>query len=202
MTSRAGKMLPREFFRRPTLEVAHELIGKILEVRRNGVSLSGRIVEAEAYIGEDDPACHARFGKTGRNAVMYGDAGHIYVYFIYGMYYMLNFVTEPEGMPAAVLIRALEPLSGLETMKKRRGITNLRQLTNGPGKLCQALALTTADTGQDLFRAALHVSDDGFRPSEIVESTRIGIKEGTDLPWRFFDAANKFVSTRRVPSAV
>jgi DNA-3-methyladenine glycosylase len=178
------------------------LVGKIIKLTRNRVELSGRIVETEAYIGEDDPACHARFGRTDRNAVMYGDAGFVYVYFIYGMYHMLNFVTEAEGSPAAVLIRALEPISGLEDMRKRRGAVDAHQLTSGPGKLCQALAITTADTGRDLLEEKLHLVSDGHLPAEIVVTPRIGIRAGNELPWRFYDADNTFVSVKRVPKLV
>ncbi len=190
-------MLPREFFLRPTLDVARDLLGKILRIERDGTSLSGRIVETEAYIGEDDPACHARFGKTERNAVMYGDGGSVYVYFIYGMYHMLNFVTEPAGFPAAVLIRALEPLTGLDTMKKRRGTNDLGNLTNGPGKLCQAFGITTADTCRDLQSDQFHVADDGTLPGEVITSTRIGIKAGNELPWRFLDGTSRHISVRK-----
>ena len=187
------KRLSREFFERPTLEVARDLPGKIFIDQRNQ-ELGGRIVEVEAYIGRDDPACHARFGKTDRNAVMFGPGGFTYIYFIYGMYDMLNFVTEAEGTPAAVLIRALEPLSGIDVMKKNRGISKIINLTNGPGKLCRAFGLTTAQSGYDLIRGKLFVADDGYKPEHIVDSPRIGIKEGTNRHWRFYIDGNKFVS--------
>ncbi len=187
------RRLTREFFRQPTLEVAPALIGKCLVVKRNGRKLSGRIVETEAYIGEDDPACHARFGRTERNAVMFGDAGVLYVYFIYGMYDMLNFVTEPKGHPAAVLIRALEPLEGLDVMTRNRGVQDRRRLTSGPGMLCQALAIDTADTGKSLFGREFAVIDEGVAPT-IRQTSRIGISDGHDLLWRFYDAESKFVS--------
>lgn len=202
MTSDGFGKLPRQFFRRPTLEVAHDLIGKVINLRRNRIDLSGRIVETEAYIGEDDPACHARFGKTARNAVMYGDAGYVYVYFIYGMYHMLNFVTESNDQPAAVLIRALEPLTGLGAMQKRRGVTDVHQLTSGPGKLCQAMAITTVDTGVDLAGDRFHVADDGFIAEKIITTPRIGVRAGGDRPWRFYDANSSFVSVKRVPRPV
>jgi DNA-3-methyladenine glycosylase len=187
------RRLARDFFRQPTLEVARALIGKRFVVRRNGEKLSGRIVETEAYIGEDDPACHARFGRTERNAVMFGDAGVLYVYFIYGMYNMLNFVTEPKGCPAAVLIRALEPLDGIDVMMRNRSVQDRRRLTSGPGMLCRALAISTTDTGKSLFGREFAVIDEGIAPP-IRQTSRIGISDGHDLLWRFYDAESKFVS--------
>ncbi len=190
------KKLPREFFRRPTLKVAAELIGKVLVVNRNGRRMSGRIVECEAYIGEDDPACHARFGPTSRSAIMYGDAGYLYVYFIYGMYDMLNIVTEPTGRPAAILIRALEPIDGIEFMQENRGVQGHQRLTSGPGKLCRALAITTQDTGASVTGREFQVIDDGYRPRRVATSPRIGIGAGHDLLWRFYDAQSTFVSRK------
>lgn len=185
--------LTRHFFEHPTLDTARNLLGKVFFDRRTH-HLSGRIVEVEAYIGRDDPDCHARFGQTERNAVMFGPGGVTYVYFIYGMYDMLNFVTEPAGRPAAVLIRALEPLSGLEIMRKNRGIENIINLTNGPGKLCRAFGLTTKDSGIDLTGSKLFVADDGYKVEHICESSRIGIKVGQNRKWRFYIAGNKYVS--------
>ncbi len=158
--------------------------------------MSGRIVEVEAYIGENDPACHARFGQTGRNSVMYGDGGYLYVYFIYGMYHMLNFVTEKKGIPAAVLIRALEPLEGIEGMKVRRGTNDLRQLCSGPGKLCKAFDLNVSDTGASATGPAFFVLDDGEVPAKIDASPRVGIRQGRDLLWRFYDNESNFVSRK------
>ncbi len=191
------RRLTRGFFRQPTLEVARALIGKRFVINRAGKKLSGRIVETEAYIGEDDPACHARFGRTGRNAVMFGDAGVLYVYFIYGMYDMLNFVTEPKGSPAAVLIRALEPLEGIDVMMRNRGVDDRHRLTSGPGMLCRALAIDTADTGRSLFGREFAVIDDGSSSPSIRQTSRIGISDGHDLLWRFYDAESKFVSRYR-----
>lgn len=185
--------LNRDFYLRPTLEVASALLGKVF-VYRDEQDLRGRIVEVEAYIGQDDPACHARFGKTARNAVMFGPGGFTYVYFIYGMYDMLNFVCEREGFPAACLVRALEPLEGIEFMKKRRGSDDPIKLTNGPGKLTQALGLSVAQSGLDLVSEEICVVDDGFVPEKIGRSPRIGIKTGLELNWRFFIEGNKFVS--------
>lgn len=196
MTSKKGmnSKLGRDFYLQPTLTVAAALIGKEFVFIRNRKKLSGRIVETEAYIGESDPACHARFGKTKRNAIMYGEGGHIYVYFVYGMYNMLNFVTEQEGFPAAVLIRALEPLAGIELMKQRRKVKDVFKLTSGPGKICRAFDIVAADTGIDLTGKECYVTDTGNRPSKIVTTPRIGINEGDNLLWRFYEAENKFVS--------
>lgn len=188
--------LPRDFYRQPTLVVAQALIGKILVVQKRAGRMSGRIVEVEAYIGENDPACHARFGQTGRNSVMYGDGGYLYVYFIYGMYHMLNFVTEKKGIPAAVLIRALEPLEGIEGMKVRRGTNDLRQLCSGPGKLCKAFDLNVSDTGASATGPAFFVLDDGEVPAKIDASPRVGIRQGRDLLWRFYDNESNFVSRK------
>ena len=186
--------LPRDFYRQPTLDVAQALIGKVFVAQKKRGRFSGRIVEAEAYIGEDDPACHARFGPTDRNCIMYGDGGCLYVYFIYGMYHMLNFVTEPKGYPAAVLIRALEPLEGLEQMGENRGRTGIRQLCSGPGKLCRAFGIDTGDTGKSLTGQEFFVIDDGTVSRNVVSSPRIGIRQGSDLLWRFCDSESKFVS--------
>jgi len=185
--------LGRDFYERPTLTVARELLGKIL-VYYDSVKLSGRIVEVEAYVGMDDPACHARFGKTGRNSVMFGPGGFTYVYFVYGMYNMLNFVTENEGFPAACLIRALEPLDGLDEMMKNRNTDSIVNLTNGPGKLCMAFGLTTDLSGLDMCGDRINLIDDGYIVEQVTESPRIGIKDGLDKDWRFYIDGNKFVS--------
>lgn len=185
--------LKRDFFQRSTLDVARELLGKVF-VYDNTVRLSGQIVEVEAYVGEDDPACHARFGRTKRNSVMFGPGGFTYIYFVYGMYNMLNFVTENEGFPAACLIRGIEPLEGIEFMKSRRGTEKIENLTNGPGKLCVAFDLTTRQSGIDLTGKKIFVEDHGFAAKKIANSPRIGIKEGRDKIWRFYISGNKFVS--------
>ncbi len=188
--------LPREFYRQPTLAVAQALIGKRFVVQRDSGRMSGRIVEVEAYIGEDDPACHARFGQTGRNGVMYGDGGYLYVYFIYGMYNMLNIVTEKKGFPAAVLIRAVEPVEGIPKMQKNRGRADIQQLCSGPGKLCQAFDLGVADTGAGVTGNKFFVMDADEPPAKITASPRIGIRQGRDLLWRFYDSESKFVSRK------
>ena len=170
------KRLNKSFFQRPTLQVTQELLGKILKVGK----CAGRINEVEAYIGRNDPACHAARGKTERNKVMFGPAGRLYVYFTYGMYHCANIVTEEEGFPAAVLIRSIEPLEGKTLMETRRG--KKTRLCDGPGKLCIALGMTRKSHNGSLAE----VYDDGFSPPEIRTSPRIGIKVGTDKKWRFF----------------
>lgn len=183
------KPLPRSFFQRPTLQVSKEILGKVLVIG----GASGRINEVEAYIGQDDPACHACLsgrqacrGKTERNKVMFGPAGHLYVYFTYGMYHCANIVTEKTGFPAAVLIRSVKPMKGVELMKKRRGRED--HLADGPGKLCIALGMSKEKyNGKDLCKGGpCYVYDDGFKPKKIQKSARIGIREGLDKMWRFF----------------
>lgn len=188
--------LPREFYRRPTLIVAESLLGKVLVHQAGKTKLAGKIVETEAYIGEDDPACHARFGQTSRNRIMYGDAGYLYVYFIYGVYDMLNFVTEGEGFPAAVLIRALEPLEGIAEMQQNRGVDKVNNLANGPGKLCRALNIKVADTGKSLTGNQFYVLDKGLSIGSIRKGPRIGVGGGHDLLWRFYDSESKFISRK------
>ncbi len=176
------KKLTRSFFKKPTLQVARALLGKVLVMG----SVSGRITEAEAYVGENDPACHAARGKTERNKVMYGKAGHLYVYFTYGMYHCANIVTEQEGFPAAVLLRSVDPLTGIEKMRERRG--GKLPLAEGPGRLCIALGMAKQShngvdlcTGTDGF-----IYDDGFKPKIIKTSSRIGIRIGLNKKWRFY----------------
>lgn len=182
MEKKLYKKLPCSFFNRPTLIVAKELLGKILVIGK----CSGRINEVEAYIGENDPACHACRGKTERNKVMYGLPGHLYVYFTYGMYHCANIVTERKGFPAAVLIRSIKPIEGVEIMKKRRKKDH--HLADGPGKLCIALGMTKKiHNGVDLCKNTdCFVYDDGFKPKKIQKTSRIGIREGLDKKWRFF----------------
>lgn len=186
--------LSRSFYTRSTLAVAEDLLGKCLVRRFDGCRLVGRIVEVEAYIGEDDPACHARFGPTARNSIMYGMGGFSYVYFIYGMYNMFNVVTERVGFPAAILVRAIEPLDGTETMRRLRQTERIGSLTNGPGKLCQAMALDTSHSGIDLTGNTLYLSEGDSAPPKIAASSRVGIKQGTDRKWRFYIEGHPCVS--------
>ena len=189
--------LKRDFYLRPTLEVAKDLIGKYIVYNCRDQILAARLVEVEAYIGEDDPACHAAVGRTERNEIMYGIGGFSYIYFIYGMYHCLNIVTEREGYPAAVLIRAVEPVEGVDLMKKRFENHKNNLLTNGPGKLCKAFNLTRQHNGLDLLGERLYLEDRGFGPSEIETSERIGIKKGTDREYRFFEKDSPHISGRK-----
>lgn len=192
--------LPREFFDRPTLQVARDLLGQVLVRLLNGGRLSGRIVEVEAYIGEDDLASHARFGRTERNAAMYGPPGHAYVYQIYGVHHCLNIVTEREGFPAAVLVRALEPLEGLEMMRARRGSVPDPLLTGGPARLCQALAIDRTLDKADLCApdAVLFVEAGPPIPDErVATSPRVGVqgdRRARTVPWRFYVQGHPCVS--------
>ena len=176
------KKLTRTFYQKPTLEVAKELLGKVLVIGK----CSGRINEVEAYIGQDDPACHACRGLTERNKIMFGPAGHLYVYFTYGMYHCANIVTEKKGFPAAVLIRSIEPIDGVEIMKKRR--KKDYHIADGPGKLCIALGMTKqSHNGKDLCRKSdFYVYDDEYKPKKNQTSPRIGIRIGLNKKWRFY----------------
>jgi DNA-3-methyladenine glycosylase len=196
----AGKIkLPRLFYQQNTIEVARQLLGKVLVHHHAEGTTVGRIVETEAYVGPEDKACHAARGRTARTEVMFGEPGHAYVYFIYGFHYMLNIVTERDGFPAAVLIRAVEPLRGLSLMKKRRGTDELRNLASGPGKLCQAFAIDRSLNGGDMCGSVLYVRDCGEPAAEIIATRRIGVDyagEWKDKPFRFLIGGNGFVSKR------
>lgn len=185
------KRLPREFYARPTLAVVRELLGQRLVRLLDGGRLAGRIVEVEAYIGQTDQASHARPGRTRRNAPMYGPPGYAYVYLIYGLYHCLNAVTEPAGSPAAVLIRALEPLEGLEVMRRHRPGRSDCDLTSGPGKLCQALAIDRSLNRADLCQGdALWIEADTSVADELAATgPRIGVRgdqHALTAPWRFY----------------
>ena len=199
-------VVPREFYLDPPDRVARGLLGKLLVRRypaeagsRQSRRLVGRIVETEAYFGLDDPAAHSFAGKTARNQVLFGPPGFAYVYFIYGMHFCLNVSCEPEGQAGGVLFRALEPVEGLATMARLRGLSpdaNPRLLTSGPGRLCEALGIVReTHNGIDVTRprSGLHVEDDGCDP-EIAVSRRIGIRKAAELPLRFTVAGNRFVS--------
>lgn len=194
--------LSRDFFAQDTLTVARLLLGKRLMRRLNGQRLAGRIVEVEAYIGEEDKGCHASAGRTARNEVMFGPPGHAYVYFTYGMHWMFNIVTEAEGFPAAVLIRALEPLEGISIMERNRKGRMGFELCSGPARLTQALRITRALNGADLcarrgaelwLEEAPPLSDD-----DVATSARIGLNSVPEpwksMPWRFYVRGNPFVS--------
>ncbi|HXG88741.1 MAG TPA: DNA-3-methyladenine glycosylase [Vicinamibacterales bacterium] len=186
-------ILRQTFYARPTLDVARELLGKVLVHRTPDGTASGRIVEVEAYIGEDDPACHAAPGRTTRNVPLYGPPGMSYVYLNYGLHYLVNAVTEADGWPAAVLIRALEPLEGIELMRARRSRAKWRsgkpipadhQLCRGPGNLTAALGISLAQNLLPLTRRPLTIEDRGDRVVDVEWSPRIGIRLGTDRLWR------------------
>jgi DNA-3-methyladenine glycosylase len=189
--------LSRSFYEQPTVKVARQLLGKYL-VRKHGEGTTvGRIVETEAYVGPEDKACHASRGRTLRNEVMFGPAGHAYVYFIYGFHYMLNVVTETVDHPAAVLIRALEPVEGIALMKRRRQSQVLRSLTSGPGKLCEAFAIDRTLNGTDTCGGVLYVEDRGDPVPRLLARPRIGVDyagKWKDKPWRFVLRGNEFVS--------
>lgn len=191
---KTGKTLPRDFYLRPTLEVARDLIGKFLNFENGKIRLCARLVEVEAYIGEDDPACHAAVGRTRRNEVMYGPGGFSYIYFIYGMYHCLNVVSENEGFPAAVLIRGAKPTAGEEYMRGRYNNPDSSKLTDGPGKLCKAFGLNREHNGLDLVDSPLYLEDRGYNPREIAVSPRIGLKKGIRRKWRFYEKDSPFVS--------
>ena len=185
----------RSFYDRPTLDVARDLLGKVLVHDRHGVRTSGAIIEVEAYIGEADPACHAVPGPTPRNAPMYGEPGHAYVYLNYGIHWMVNVVTESHGSPAAVLIRALDPLDGLDAMRRRRGpVARYQDLCRGPGNLTNAMGITLAENHADLLGTRLYIEDRGLQVGSIAWGPRIGINVGTQHPWRAWVSAHPAVS--------
>lgn len=197
----ATPLLPRAFYERPTLVVARDLLGKLLLRRTTEGVAGGVIVETEAYVAAIDPAAHGFRGQTPRNRSMFGGPGRAYVYRSYGIHYCLNAVTEGEGVAAAALIRAIRPLVGLELMRARRGerIAD-RDLARGPGRLCQALALTTADDGADLRGPALWIAEaPGQAPAPRIATTpRVGISQAADWPWRFVMVGDAYVSARGV----
>lgn len=198
-------LLPRAFYERDPRRVARDLLGKLL-IRRMGKNLlAGRIVETEAYLGERDLAAHAAAGMTPRNAVLFGPAGHAYVYFTYGMYHCMNISCEREGRAGCVLLRALEPLAGLEEMALGRKLSlpdgpsekALTVLTSGPGRLCQALHITrTDDNGKDVTSRCsdLQVADDDYEVKRVAATQRIGISKDAHLKLRYVISGNSFVS--------
>lgn len=220
---RGGRALPRSFYDRPTLDVAGDLLGKVLVHRTAEGVASGMIVEAEAYVGESDPACHAAPGPTRRNEPLYGSPGHAYVYFNYGMHCLFNAVTERRGFPAAVLIRALEPIEGEALMRRRRAGSTRRtsgpvrasagsrgtrrlgvhDLCRGPGNLARALGITLSQNRADLTRAAgprgagLWIEDRGLEIAAVRWTPRVGIRVGTEHAWRCIVAGSRSVSGRR-----
>jgi DNA-3-methyladenine glycosylase len=197
-------VLQRSFYERDILAVAKELLGKVLVHQSSEGTTVGRIVEVEAYCGPEDKAAHSYGGrKTPRNEVMYGEKGHAYVYFIYGMYFCINITAgDKAGKPEAVLIRALEPVAGQELMVKRRGTkAKPTSLTNGPGRLCMAMGITKQQNKADLTSPPLYIQDaTKIAANDVVKMTRIGIDyagEWRDMPWRFYIRGNSFVSVRK-----
>jgi DNA-3-methyladenine glycosylase len=193
--------LSRSFYSRPTLDVASDLLGKVLVRRLNRRKLAGKIVETEAYVGPHDLACHASKGHTPRTSVMFGPAGYAYVYMIYGFYFCLNVVTEPLGYPAAVLIRAVEPLENLDLMRKLRNNPHHdANIASGPGKLCMAMLIDKQLNGADLLGTTIWIEDRKIDPGSILTSPRVGVDyagEYKDKPWRFFVGGNPHVSRVR-----
>jgi DNA-3-methyladenine glycosylase len=199
--------LPRTFYLRPTLTVARDLPGRYLLRRLGSTTFIGRIVEVEAYLGSRDPASHTYRGMTPRNEVMFSGGGHLYVYFTYGMHHCSNVVTEGEGMGCAVLLRAVEPLGGTERMRDLRSAGRTRvhadnELCSGPGKLCQAFGIGRPENGTDLCGDTIWLARKRGEssPRRIMRSTRIGITQGREHPWRFFLKDNPFVSRGTVTS--
>ena len=187
-----GSILPHQFYNRSTIDVAKDLLGKVI---KHGVT-SGIIVETEAYLGLDDLAAHSARGLTPRTRVIFGPPGHAYVYLIYGIYECLNLVAEPEGTPGCILIRAIEPCTGIEIMRTRRtAARKLQDVASGPGKLTQALGISRACNGADVTKGPITVHETVRpEPIEVVTTPRIGIRQCADWPLRFYIAGNIFVS--------
>ena len=199
MMGRRGRALPAAFYDRPTELVARELLGAVLECTTDDGVAAGRIVETEAYLGPDDPACHAVVGRTERTWHLHGPPGVAYVYFIYGVHWCFNAVTREEGHGSAVLVRALEPVAGVELMRQRRGDPRTdRDLTNGPGKLCRALGITGVLDGVRLDRKPLRIlAGDPVADLDVVVTPRIGITRAADWPLRWYLRDNPYVSAGR-----
>ncbi len=192
-----GAHLDRAFYERSTIEVARDLLGQVIVSTSSPGRTAGRIVETEAYLGVDDPASHAARLRTGRVEVMWGEPGIAYVYRSYGIHAMLNVVAEPQGTTGAVLIRALEPLEGIEIMKTRRGLTDERRLCSGPGKLCQALGIGLEMHGTDLVNSDSLWISPGELVWDVSTSGRVGISRGLEHPWRYWVTGNPHVSAHR-----
>jgi DNA-3-methyladenine glycosylase len=194
--ARSSASLPLSFYDRETEIVARELLGAILECRTADGVAGGRIVETEAYLGEHDAACHAAAGETTRTRWLYGPPGVAYVYFIYGVHWCFNAVTRATGLPSAVLVRALEPVTGLELMRSRRASVRAdRDLTNGPGKLCAALGISGTHNGLRLDRFPVRIrAGEAVSDADIMVSPRIGITRAADWPLRWYIAGNPYIS--------
>ncbi len=188
-----SEVLPQEFFTKPAPELARDLLGCVLVHKTSEGTVSGIIVETEAY-SQEDAASHSYRGETPRNSVMFGSAGHAYVYFTYGMHYCFNVVSGQPGHGQAVLLRALQPLDGIELMRQRRKQDQDKQLCNGPAKLVQAMGISKQDYGKPLFEGDLHISKRLKEDPRISEGPRIGISKAVDVPWRFWLTDNPFIS--------
>ncbi|RJS78863.1 DNA-3-methyladenine glycosylase [Methanophagales archaeon] len=188
------KILQRAFYSRPTVLVAIDMLGKILFHKTSKGILSGKIVEVEAYLGEIDPACHAFRGKTPRTKIFWDKPGIAYIFINYGIHCCLNAITEELNVAGCVLIRALEPIDGIEVMKKNRGVDDLLALTNGPGKLTQALNITLNQNGADLTKSDLTILDNDEEDFCVVVTSRIGISKAKREPLRFYMFGNQFIS--------
>lgn len=188
-------ILNKNFYNKKTEIVAKQLLGKYLVLKKNGILLSGKIVETEAYL-HDDPASHSFKGLTKRNKPMFGAPGHVYVYFIYGAHFCFNVVTGPAGLGEAILIRAIEPLSGIEIMQKNRGSKEFKNLTNGPAKLAEAFGIDKKLNGSSLIKGPLRIYDAKIKDLEIVQTTRIGISKAQEQLLRFYIKDNSFVSKK------
>ncbi len=192
--------LPRSFYEKDAITVAKELLGKLLVHNSRQGRTSGIIVETEAYMGTEDKASHSYGGRrTKRTSTLYDKPGTAYIYLVYGIHCLLNVVTGPEGVPMAVLIRALEPKEGIELMRARRGLENVKRLCKGPGSLTKAMGIDMRLNGIDMTGNILFIEDIGYNPEEIVQTTRIGVEyaeEDALKPWRFYIKGNKYVSRK------
>lgn len=180
------KFLKEDFFKMETSELAKSLLGKILINEIDGEFISGRIIETEAYLPENDQACHAYLGMTSRNEAMFLEGGSVYVYLIYGMHYCFNIVSESQGKGCAVLIRALEPISGIKKMKENRGKNNLKDLCSGPAKLFQALGIQISDNKKKINQSNIKLAHDDYLVKDFVETTRVGISKAKELKLRYY----------------
>jgi DNA-3-methyladenine glycosylase len=191
------KPIPRSFLNRSTVDVARDLVGCHLVVQDPKGLIVGRIVETEAYTGPDDPASHAAKRRSGLVTAMWGESGRAYVYTSYGLHSMLNVVAKSDGGVGAVLVRALEPVAGQQIMRERRMLVPEVKFCSGPGLVCRAMGITSADHGRDMIGGHRLMLSLGDRPERLIASERIGIRYGTEFPWRFFDGDSRSVSGHR-----
>ena len=190
-------VLPYSFYRQDTVSVAKGLLGKVMLFEGAGQPLTGRVVETEAYLGLEDPACHSATGRSSRNSVMFGPSGHAYIYLIYGMHLCFNVTTGQGNSPEAVLLRAIEPLEGIEKMRENRGQDNIFNLCSGPGKLVQAMGIDKSLNGTSVVEGPVKfIEAPGGQPFAIVETTRIGISKAADWPLRFYISGSAFISRK------